>query len=145
MEHIGYKGSGPMHLDLMSGTLKLAIDTLTQNVPYIKDGKLKAVAITAPTRATLAPEIPTVVEVGQKKLVAENFLGISGPAGMPPAVVTRINAAVTEVLADAAVVKRLDELGVVPAKMTPVQFTRFVEAQVKDWAPSVKASGAKLN
>ena len=145
MEHIGYKGSGPMHLDLMSGTLKLAIDTLTQNVPYIRDGKLKAVAITGPTRAALAPEIPTVVEVGQKKLIAENFLGVSGPAGMPPTVVTKINTAVAEVLTDPAVVKRLDDLGVVPAKMSQPQFAKFVENQVKDWAPAVKASGAKLN
>ena len=145
MEHIGYKGSGPMHLDLMSGTLKLAIDTLTQNVPYIRDGKLRAVAITGPTRAALAPEIPTVVEVGQKKLIAENFLGVSGPAGMPPAVVTKIHAAVAEVLTEPAVLKRLDELGVVPAKMSQPQFAKFVESQVKDWAPAVRASGAKLN
>ena len=145
MEHIGYKGSGPMHLDLMSGTLKLAIDTLTQNVPYIKDGKLRAIAITAPTRATIAPEIPTVVEVGQKKLIAENFLGVSGPAGLPPTVITRVNAAILEVVAEPAMVKRLDELGVTPGKMTPVQFGKFVDDQVKDWAPAVKASGAKLN
>jgi tripartite-type tricarboxylate transporter receptor subunit TctC len=145
MEHIGYKGSGPMHLDLMSGTLKLAIDTLTQNVPYIQDGKLRAVAVTSATRAAVLPDVPTVVEVGQKKLVADNFLGVSGPAGTPRAVIDRMNLAVGEVFADPKVRKRLDDLAVTPGKMTPAQFTKFVEDQVKDWGPAVKASGAKLN
>src|SRR6185295_13076691 len=56
MEHVGYKGSSPMHNDLLSGTIKLAIDTLPQNVPFIKDGKLRALAVTSPTRAPMAPE-----------------------------------------------------------------------------------------
>src|SRR4026209_1908714 len=104
MEHVGYKGSSPMHNDLLSGTIKLAIDTLPQNVPFIKDGKLRALAVTSPTRAPLAPhdpvpqtvrskkdaerrprapppppraprapDVPSVQELGQKKLVAENF------------------------------------------------------------------------
>ncbi len=145
MEHIGYRGSAPMHLDLMSGTLKLAIDTLTQNVPYIQDGKLRAVAVTGPTRASLAPEIPSVVEVGQKKLVAENFLGVSGPAGMPKHVVEKLNVAIAQVFTDPKLIKRLDELGITGGKMSPAQFTTFVENQVRDWSPAVKASGAKLN
>ena len=145
MEHVGYKGSSPMHNDLLGGTIKLAIDTLPQNVPFMKDGKLRALAVTSPTRASMAPEVPSVVELGQKKLVAENFLGVSGPAGLPQAVVARLHAAMAEVLADPVVVKRLDDLGVAGRKMSPAEFTAFVKNQVGEWAAPVKASGAKLN
>jgi tripartite-type tricarboxylate transporter receptor subunit TctC len=145
MEHVGYKGSAPMHNDLLGGTIKLAIDTLPQNVPYMKDGRLRALAVTSPARAAMAPEVPSVLELGQKKLVAENFLGVSGPAGLPTAVVERLHAAMLEVLADATVLKRLEELGVAGRRMSPAEFTAFVQNQVSEWAGPVRASGAKLN
>ena len=145
MEHVGYKGSSPMHNDLLGGTIKLAVDTLPQNVPFMKDGKLRALAVTSPARAAMAPEVPSVLELGQKKLVAENFLGISGPAGLPAAVVTRLHAAMAEVLADPVVIKRLDDLAVAGRKMSPAEFTAFVQNQVNDWQGPVRASGAKLN
>ena len=145
MEHVGYKGSAPMHNDLLSGTIKLAIDTLPQNVPFIKDGKLRALAVTSPARAPMAPGVPTVLELGQKKLVAENFLGVSGPAGLPRPVVERLHAAMKKSLANPTVAQRLAELGVQGSDMTPEQFTAFVANQVKEWAQPVRDSGAKLN
>lgn len=145
MEHVGYKGSSPMHNDLLGGSIKMAIDTLPQNVPFMKDGKLRAVAVTSPTRATMAPEVPTVLELGQKKLVAENFLGVSGPANLPRPVVDRLHAAMSEVMSNPVVQKRMDDLAVASRKMTPGEFTKFVSDQVTEWAPAVKASGAKLN
>ena len=145
MEHVGYKGSSPMHNDLLSGTIKLAIDTLPQNVPFIKDGKLRALAVTSPARAPMAPGVPTVLELGQKKLVAENFLGVSGPAGLPRPVVERLHAAMKKSLANPTVAQRLAELGVQGSDMTPAQFTAFVANQVKEWAQPVRDSGAKLN
>jgi tripartite-type tricarboxylate transporter receptor subunit TctC len=145
MEHVGYKGSSPMHNDLLSGTIKLAIDTLPQNVPFMKDGKLRALAVTSPARAPMAPDVPSVQELGQKKLVAENFLGISGPPALPREVVSRVHAATKKSLADPKVMRRLAELGVQSSDMTPEQFTAFVAAQVRDWHQPVKDSGAKLN
>ncbi len=145
MEHVGYKGSSPMHNDLLSGTIKLAIDTLPQNVPFMRDGKLRAIAVTSPARAPMAPDVPSVQELGQKKLVAENFLGISGPAGLSREVVARVHAATQKSLADPKIAQRLAELGVQGRDMTPDQFTAFVAAQVKDWYQPVKDSGAKLN
>jgi tripartite-type tricarboxylate transporter receptor subunit TctC len=145
MEHVGYKGSAPMHNDLLSGTIKLAIDTLPQNVPFIKDGKLRALAVTSPARAPMAPGVPTVLELGQKKLVAENFLGVSGPAGLPRPVVERLHAAMKKSLANPTVAQRLAELGVQGSDMTPEQFTAFVANQVKEWAQPVRDSGARLN
>jgi len=145
MEHVGYKGSSPMHNDLLSGTIKLAIDTLPQNVPFMKDGKLRALAVTSPARAPMAADVPSVLELGQKKLVAENFLGISGPAGLPQPVVERLHAAMKKSLANPTVVQRLADLGVQGRDMTPEQFTAFVANQVKEWLQPVKDSGAKLN
>jgi tripartite-type tricarboxylate transporter receptor subunit TctC len=145
MEHVGYKGSSPMHNDLLSGTIKLAIDTLPQNVPFMRDGKLRAIAVTSPARAAMAPDVPSVQELGQRKLIAENFLGLSGPAGLPREVVARVHAATKKSLADPRVAQRLAELGVQSRDMTPEQFTAFVAAQVKDWQQPVRDSGAKLN
>jgi tripartite-type tricarboxylate transporter receptor subunit TctC len=145
MEHVGYKGSSPMHNDLLGGTIKLAIDTLPQNVPFIKDGKLRALAVTSAARAPMAPGVPSVLELGQKKLVAENFLGVSGPAGLPPAVVERVHAAMKKSLANPTVQQRLADLGVQGREMTPEQFSAFVANQVKEWYQPVKDSGAKLN
>jgi tripartite-type tricarboxylate transporter receptor subunit TctC len=145
MEHVGYKGSAPMHNDLLAGTIKLAIDTLPQNVPFMKDGKLRAIAVTSPARAPMAPGVPSVLELGQKKLVAENFLGVSGPAGLPRPVVERLHAAMKKSLANPTVQQRLADLGVQGRDMTPEQFTAFVATQVKEWYQPVKDSGAKLN
>ena len=145
MEHVGYKGSAPMHNDLLSGTIKLAIDTLPQNVPFMKDGKLRALAVTSPARAPMAPAVPSVAELGQKKLVAENFLGISGPAGLPRPIVERLHAAMKKSIANPTVQQRLSELGVQGRDMSPEEFTAFVANQVKEWYQPVKDSGAKLN
>ncbi len=145
MEHVGYKGSSPMHNDLLGGTIKLAIDTLPQNVPFMRDGKLRALAVTSPARASMAPEVPSVLELGQKKLVAENFLGVSGPAGLPRPVVERLQGAMKKSLANPTVQQRLAELGVAGKDMSPVEFTAFVASQVREWLQPVKDSGAKLN
>jgi tripartite-type tricarboxylate transporter receptor subunit TctC len=145
IEHIGYKGSSPMHTDLMGGRLKFAIDTLPQNVPYMQDARLRGIAVTSTQRASISPDVPTVIEAGQPKLVAENFLGLSAPAGVPPAVATRLHTAMAEILADPAIIKKLEDLGVYGRKMSTAEFNSFVSKQVTDWAPLVKASGAKLN
>jgi len=145
MEHVGYKGSSPMANDLLGGRLNLAIDTLPQNVPFIRDGKLRAIAVTSPARAGLAPDVPSVLEVGQRKLVAENFLGVSAPSGLPQPVAQRLHAAMAKVLADPTVIKRLEDLGVYGRSMSAAEFTAFVQNQVNEWAGPVKASGAKLN
>ncbi len=145
MEHVPYKGSSPMHNDLLGGTLQFAVDTLTQNVPYMKDGKLAGIAVTSRNRAAMSPQVPSVVEAGYPKLVADNFLGISAPAGVPQEVVDKVNKAVAEVVARPDVARRLADLGVEPETMSAAQFTQFVTNQVAEWAPAVKASGARLN
>ena len=145
LSHIGYKGSSPMHNDLLGGTILFAIDTLPQNVQFQKSGKLRLLAVTSTKRAAMAPDVPTVVELGYPKLVAENFFGISGPAGLPKNVTDSIHKATMAALDDPKLVKNFDDLGIAVQKMSPEQFQAFVQKQVTEWAPAVKASGAKLN
>jgi tripartite-type tricarboxylate transporter receptor subunit TctC len=145
IEHVGYRGSAPMITDLLAGTLKFSFDTLPQNVPHIKAGKLRPLAVTTRARSHLLPELPTVVEANLPSLVAENFIGVSAPAGTPAAIVAKLHAAIQESLDDAALVKRLGDYGMTLRKLSQADFAQFVGDQVRAWEPLVKASGAKLN
>jgi tripartite-type tricarboxylate transporter receptor subunit TctC len=145
LQHVGYRGSGPMHNDLLGGTIKFAVDTLPQNVQYQKSGKLRLLAVTSPRRAGMAADVPTVAELGYPKLVAENFFGVSAPAGVPASVVEIVHRQMMIVLDDPKLQKSFEELGIATRKSTPAEFQAFVQKQVSEWAPAVKASGAKLN
>ena len=121
------------------------MDSLAQNIPYMKSGQLRLLAVTSRDRMSSTPDIPTVIEAGFPNLVAENFLGISGPAGVPREVVTAVHAAMAEIIRRPDVQRKLDELGISPRAMSSADFQAFVSNQVSAWAPAVRASGAKLN
>ena len=145
IEHVGYKGSSPMITDLMGGTLSFSFDTLPQNVPHMKAGRLRPLAVTSRERSAIAPDVPTIVEAGMNSLIAENFIGVSAPARIPDAIATKLHAAIQESLDDPNLAKRLADLGLAIRKMPRAEFSKFVENQITGWAPAVKASGAKLN
>jgi tripartite-type tricarboxylate transporter receptor subunit TctC len=145
IEHVGYRGSAPMITDLIAGRFSFSFDTLPQNVPHIKAEKLRPIAVTSRARSHVAPEIATVVEAGMPYLVAENFIGVSAPAQLPTAVLTKLHAAIQASLDDPALVSRLNDLSLAVRKMSQPEFAAFVEQQVQGWAEPVKASGAKLN
>lgn len=144
MEHIGYRGAAPMFQDMMAGQLDFAVVTLTEVLPLAKDGKLRMLALTSTQKAPSAPDVPLVTELGYPKLVAENFVGLSAPAGFPAGAQEKLHKAMAEVLADPKIVERLGDLGFVTKPMSSVEFTAFVAAQVKAFQAPVKASGAKL-
>lgn len=144
MEHIGYRGAAPMFQDMMAGQLDFAVVTLTEVLPLAKDGKLRMIALTSTQKAPSAPDVPLVTELGYPKLVAENFVGLSAPAGFPPAAQARLHKAMAEVLADPKIVERLGDLGFVTKAMTSEEFAAFIAAQVQTFQAPVKASGAKL-
>jgi acetyl esterase/lipase len=87
LTHVPYRGSAPMQADLLGGNIPIAFDTLPQNVEHIRDGRLRAFAVTARAREPMAPDVPTTAEAGLPDLVVENWLGLSGPAGLPPAII----------------------------------------------------------
>ena len=127
-----------------SGTIKLAIDTLPQNVPFMKDGKLRALAVTSPARAPMAPAVPSVAELGQRSSSRRTSSASPAPPGPRP-IVERLHAAMKKSIANPTVQQRLAELGVQGRDMSPEEFTAFVANQVKEWYQPVKDSGAKLN
>ncbi len=143
MTHIPYKGGAPMTTDLISGQIPLGIDVITAFVPMVKAGQIRALAVTTRTRSPLLPDVPSVTEIGLPQLVAENYFGVSGPAGLPADVVDKLTAAIDKIVADPAIVKRFEELGITVAKGHSAQFTEFVARQVADWAPAIKAADVK--
>jgi tripartite-type tricarboxylate transporter receptor subunit TctC len=145
MDHIPYKGSAPMFQDMMGGHLSVGVNTLPEVWELAKQGRLKVLAVTSPTRSKIAPNVPSIAELGYGKLVAENFIGLSGPASTPAAVTAKLNAALNEVLSDPKIIIRFEELGFALSRMTPPAFTAYVQKQVVEFNPFVKASGAKLN
>jgi tripartite-type tricarboxylate transporter receptor subunit TctC len=144
MVHVPYRGGAPMTTDLISGVVPVGIDVITAFVPYFKSGQIVPLAVTSATRSPLAPDVPSVVETGHRKLVLDNFFGLSGPAKMPADVVARLHAAVNEILGSADVKKRMVDLGITAAPTTQPAFAAFVRDQVGQLAPAVKGAGVKL-
>ncbi|WP_170984841.1 tripartite tricarboxylate transporter substrate binding protein [Roseomonas sp. AR75] len=142
LQHVPYRGSAQAMADLLGGTLQAVVDALPQNLPAIRDGRLVALGVTTRTRAAVAPDIPTFVEQGFPDIVAENWNGLSGPRGLAPATVQRIDAALRAVLAEPAIATQLTAWGMVPGPETPAAFTAFVAAEVARWRPVVQAAGA---
>jgi tripartite-type tricarboxylate transporter receptor subunit TctC len=143
MVHIPYKGGAPMTTDLIAGQIPVGIDVITAFVPMVKSGQIRALAVTTKARSPLLPDVPSVTELGFPQLVAENYFGVSGPAGLPKEVTDKLSAAIAAIVADPAIVKRFEELGITAVKMGGTDFTAFVTKQVNDWQPAIKAADLK--
>jgi tripartite-type tricarboxylate transporter receptor subunit TctC len=143
MTHVPYRGGAPMTTDLIAGVIPVGIDVITAFVPMVKAGQIRALAVTTKARSPLLPEVPSVVELGWPQLVAENYFGVSGPAGLPKEVTDRLSRALADIVADPAIAKRMEELGVTTVRMNSQEFTDFVAKQVRDWMPAIKAADLK--
>ena len=143
MTHIPYKGGAPMTTDLISGQIPVGIDVITAFVPMVKAGQIRALAVTTKNRSPLLPDVPSVVELGLPQLQAENYFGVSAPAGLPKEVADKLTAALATVMADPAIGKRFEELGITPTRMDSADFTAFIAKQVNDWQPAIKAADVK--
>lgn len=143
--HVPYRGGAPMTTDLISGVIPVGIDVVTAYLPFFKSGQLLPLAVTSAKRTALLPDVPSVSELSSyRRLVLDNFFGISGPAKMPPDVVGRINSACNEILAQPDIKKRMLDLGITVTVDTPAAFTGYVKEQVTTLAPVVKGAGVKL-
>jgi tripartite-type tricarboxylate transporter receptor subunit TctC len=143
MTHIPYKGGAPMTTDLIAGQIPVGIDVITAFVPMVKAGQIRALAVTTRTRSPLLPDVPSVVELGYPQLVAENYFGVSGPANLPKEVTDKLGVAIAAIVADPAIVKRFEDLGITAVKMNTPEFSAFVARQVADWLPAIKAADLK--
>ncbi|MDM0111311.1 tripartite tricarboxylate transporter substrate binding protein [Variovorax sp. J22R133] len=142
--HVPYRGGAPMTTDLIANTIPVGIDVITSYVPFFKSGQLVPLAVTGTQRSPLMPDVPTMVELGQPKLVLENFFGMSAPPKLPADIVTRLNTACNEVLVLPDVQKKLTELGIVGKPESVAMFNTFVKDQVGVLGATVKAAGIKL-
>lgn len=145
MSHVPYKGSGPLKTDLLGGHLPLGVDGLAGLSEMIRTGKLKALAVLAPKRSTLAPDIPSLGDIGIEDVDANGWYGALVPAATPPAVVKRLNEAFAAALQAPEVRERLKTLGVEPVGSSPTDFRSYLMGERKKWAELVKTRNIKLD
>ena len=143
--HIPYRGSAPAFTDLLAGQVQLMAESIPQASQYVKQGKLRALAVTSRERSNALPETPTLIEVGLKDFDVVGFYGILAPAGTPKPVVERLAAAFKATLETPEIRNRMVAQGADPAYLGPEDFARYLAAEMPKWAKAVKDSGAKLD
>ena len=143
MQHVPYKGASGAVVDVMAGHTHAISTTLTTAGTQIRAGRLRALAISSAARLADYAAVPTYREAGFPDLVANIWFSLSGPAALPPEIVNRLNSEVRRALQLPDVLARLRPEGIEPGTLDPKAFTEFVAAELKRWAPVVKASGAR--
>lgn len=138
MLNIAYKGGAPALADLVAGHIDLMFETSPTAVPYVKSGKLRALAVTSDKRLSSIPEVPTVAEAGVSQYKAMFWMGLLAPAGTSSAIVQKLNAQVQKLLNSTDVQKQLAEMSLYPAGGTPADFGGFLQSESAYYAKLVK-------
>lgn len=139
--HVPYRGAGPLRTDLTTGTVGMAFEGLITNLPAIRSGGLHGLAVTAETRNPLAPDIPSFRELGYD-IVVKNWHGLSGPLGVPQAIVARLQAGLAEICARPAITEQFMRIGNFWEPMTMPAFNAFVAREIELWRPMILAADA---
>ncbi|WER48122.1 tripartite tricarboxylate transporter substrate binding protein [Cupriavidus sp. WKF15] len=145
MTHVPYKGSAPALTDVMGGQATVMFDTMLSAMPFVRDGKLKALAITGATRSPAAPDTPTIAQAGLRGYEASAWNALLAPAGTPPAVLGTLNGALKAVLQDPDVRTRFASQGFAAEWTEPPATARFIGQEIDKWARVVKTSGATID
>ncbi|MBR0651651.1 tripartite tricarboxylate transporter substrate binding protein [Roseomonas terrae] len=135
LDHVPYRGSAPAMQDLMANQIESFIDPITTNVQLMKDGVLRALAISTPERLPAFPDVPTFAELGFPKLTSAQWLGLSGPKNLPAPIVERLNALIPQLVARPELMVRFEELQTLPRNPPPMgaDFTAIINQQIGDW------------
>jgi tripartite-type tricarboxylate transporter receptor subunit TctC len=141
--HVPYKGGAPALADLVAGQLSFMIENVPGTLPFVKDGKLRALAITSRTRSPLVPELPTMAEAGVPGYEMIGWNGIFVAKGTAPAIVDRLARETALVLALPEVDAQLLKLGAEPVGSTPAQFAVFYRAEAERWGRIIQERGIK--
>jgi tripartite-type tricarboxylate transporter receptor subunit TctC len=141
--HVPYKGAAPAVNDLLGGQVQFGIFDVPVLLPHIRAGKLKALAITSGRRAATLPEVPTTAEGGYPKVLSDNWYGLVGPSGLPPAILKRVHAAAVAALNSTELAEQYAKVGGVPMSSSPEEFSVYLRQDQAKWGAVVKAIGFK--
>ncbi|HTH11223.1 MAG TPA: tripartite tricarboxylate transporter substrate binding protein BugE [Acidovorax sp.] len=142
--HIPYRGSGPALNDAVAGQVNMVFDNLPSALPFIKDGRLVAIAVAAPQRLKELPNVPTFKEIGLEPVNRTAYYGIYGPRDLPKEVVSKVHAGVIKALADPAVRKRVEDTGSNVVANSPEQFAQQIRAEYEVYKAVVQSAGLTL-
>jgi len=145
MVHVPYKATGEAVNEVLAGRAHAVIAANIGAIPYVNDPRVRALASTGSKRSKFLPALPTVDEAGVRSYSFDSWIGLLGPAGIPPQTVAAINAAVAKLLKDPVILERLDKQGVVPQAMSPQAFGELLRADYAKMARVVKLSGARID
>lgn len=143
--HIPYKGSAPAFTDLLAGQVQAMAESIPQASQYVKQGKLRALAVTSRERNPALPDTPTMIEAGLKGFEVVGFYGVLAPAGTPRPVAERLSQAFKATLDSPDIRQKMVAQGADPAFLGSEEFTKFLAGELPRWAQAVKDSGAKLD
>ncbi|MGO4391176.1 Bug family tripartite tricarboxylate transporter substrate binding protein [Variovorax sp. M-6] len=143
--HVPYKGSAPALQDAMAGQIDVVFDNLPSSLPFIQGGKLKAMAVAAPKRIALLPDVPTFAEAGLAPVNDTSWFGLVAPAKTPPEIVNRIQAASAKVLATADVRATIEKLGGEPVGNRPDEFAAELRGELAKFKQLADTSGIRLD
>ena len=142
--HVPYRGSAPALVDAAGGQVQFLTDTVNSALPLIREGRLRALAVTSPRRLAQLPKVPTIAETLIPGFDVGAWQGIMVPARTPPAIIERLNAAAMEALADPDVRAKLAEQGAEPLGSTPEEYGRILRDETARWRQVIAASGVRL-
>ena len=142
--HVPYKGGGPAMADLVGGQISGSFASMPSSIPFVRAGKLRALAVTAPKRSPAEPQVPTISEAGIPGFSVVDWQGLFTTAKTPPAVVAKLNKEVVRILALPDVVERLATAGVEIQTSTPKEWGDFVKSEIAKWSKVVKEAGVKV-
>ena len=143
LTHVPYRGTGPAMTDLLGGQIPVLFDNLPGSIQQIKAGRIRALGVTTKERVASIPDVPTIGETVPGYEVSVWF-GISGPKGIPPDIVAKLNAAVNAALATPALKERFHDLGGEVMPMSPAEYGKMVADETAKWAKVVKSAGLKV-
>lgn len=141
IQHVPYKGTGPALNDLLAGQIDLYLSTLASAVPFVRQERLRALAVTSEQRAKVLAEVPTMQEAGIEGYSYETWYGIQVPRGTPPAIVEALNKAIVHAVGTSFVQAQMEKQGIEPMTTTPAQFALFIRGELDKWGGVVRTAG----
>jgi tripartite-type tricarboxylate transporter receptor subunit TctC len=142
--HVPYRGNAPAVADVIAGHAGMIFDGMATSLPHVREGRLRAIAISTAHRASAVPDLPTVAESGLPGFDVGSWFGLMAPAGTPAAVVDRINAAVHQVMRRDAVRKLLADSGLEPMPGSPEDFAGLIATETRRWSTLVRGAGIRI-